>query len=309
MAVFNPPQALPGVAFALARFVQREGGSAPRARVDAALDPFRGNDVSGNVKDTVIVLKALELLDETDEVLCITDRFAQRLDEPLTRAAFEVALRREVHAVDRDGDPWDDSSAVGGRDAGRALSWFLCQPALAAPMAFDGPPERSADLRQRADLGGAADALLAFENDVRFGSFRRWAVGLGLATPVRARSHSGQIATYVEPVPTAAIEAELSLLSPNHMPVGGLLDELRRAMPYLPGGATAERLIARVGAPLDPAVQRGRLHTSLGEALLTLEARGLVTFEALADADGVILEHGPDGRKVTHVTFSAEVTK
>lgn len=307
MAVFNPPQALPGIAFALARFVQREGGNAPRARVEAALDPFRRDAVSGNVNDTVTVLKALELLDETDEVLGITDRFAQHLDEPLTRAAFDRALRREVHAVDRDGDPWNDTSAVGGRDAGRALSWFLSQPALAAPMAFDGPPERSADLRQRADLGGAADALLAFENDVRFGAFRRWAVGLGLATPVRARSQSGPTATYLEPVPTAGIEAEICFLSPSHMPVGELLGELRRAMPYLPGGATAERLEARAGAPIDPAVQRGRLHTSLGEVLLTLEARGLVTFDALADADGVIVEHGPDGRKVTHVTFNAEV--
>lgn len=317
MAVFNPPQALPGAAFVLVRFLLRVGGSAPRPRVVAALHPFSsdtepGNTSDtkqGNVNDTVTVLKALGLLDETEETLRITDRLAQHLEEPLTRAVFDTALRREVHAVDRDGDPWDDTSAVGGRDAGRALSWFLSQPALAAPMTFDGPPERSADLRQRADLGGAADAVLAFENDVRFGAFRRWAVGLGLATPVRARSQSGQIVTYLEPVPTAAIAAELALSVRSRVPVSDLLSELRTTMPYLPGGVTAERLEARTGAPLDAAVQRGRLHTSLGEALLTLEARGLLTLDALADAEGVILEHGQDGRRVTHVTINSEVTK
>lgn len=309
MAVFNPPQALPGVAFSLVRFVQREGSSALRSRVVAALDPFRGDTVSGNVTDTVTVLRALGLLDEIDETLRITGRLAQHLDEPLTKSAFDAALRREVHAVDRDGDPWEDASAVGGRDAGRALSWFLSQPALSAPMAFDGPPERSADLRQRADLGGGADAVLAFENDVRFGAFRRWALELGLATPVRARSHSGQVTTYLEPVPTGAIAAELARSARGNVPVSDLLSGLLTAMPYLPGGATAERLKARAGAALDPAVQRGRLHTSLGEALLTLEARGFVKLDALADADGVILEHRSDGRRVTHVTFNSEVTR
>lgn len=309
MAILNPPQALPGVAFALLRFLHREGGAAPRDRTLAALHPGGDGAEQGNLRDTISALRALKLVEDGEGTLRITERLAGRLDDPFTRAGFDAALRREVHAVDRDGDPWNDASAGGGRDAGRALSWFLAQPALAPPLTFDGPPDRSADLRQRADLGAGPDAVLAFENDVRFGAFRRWAVGLGLATPVRVRTQAGQVATHLEPVPTAALAAELARRGPGQVPVGRLLNDLRRDMPYLPGGATTDGLEARVGAPLDPAAQRGRLHTSLGEALLTLEASGEIELSGLDDADGVVLEDGIDGRRVTHVTITTAVSR
>lgn len=307
MAVLNPPQALPGVAYAIVKFLHRVGGSVPRSRMLAALYPTGGAEDQGNLRDTVSALRALELVSDNGGYLQITERLGRRLGESMTRPEFDAIMRREIHAVDRDGDPWTDASAIGGRDAGRALSWFLAQPALGPALAFDGPPERSADIRQRADLKGYE--ILAFENVERFRPFLRWAVALGFASPVKVMTGGGKATTLHEPVPTAALAAEIERIGARRVAITDLLNDLRTAMPYLPGGTTGLRLQDRMRAPIDPAALKGRLHSSLGEGLLTLESLGTISLSGLADAEGVIIDNGIEGRRVTHVAINAEVAR
>lgn len=302
MAVINPPDALPGAAFVITKYLQRTETAVAADELSALLSPLRPQEPGtrlGNIHRTLTVMENLGMVGDRN-VVSLADDFAARIDEPVTRPRFDSALRRLIVDPRRNGDdPWDDlSDSAGGRDIARALSWFLAQHAVGSALIFGGPGEHDADARQLNDLQGLGPNARAVPNPEQWNSFRRWAPALGLATPCRVLAGAA-----LEPVPAAAIAAELAERSPGQHPLPEVLRDLRTVMPYLPGGATAAQLEARIGGPIDPDERDGFLASSLAESLLLLEARGTISLNALADAEGVQVRDGEKPRPLTHITI------
>jgi hypothetical protein len=306
MAVINPPDALPGAAFVITKYLQRTNAPVAADELASLLSPMRPQEPGarlGNIHRTLSVMENLGMIGDRD-VVGLTDDFAARIDEPVTRPRFDSALRRLIVDPRRNGDdPWDDfNSSAGGRDIARALTWFLAQPAVGSPLIFGGPGEHDADARQLNDLQALGPNTRAVPNQEQWNSFRRWAPALGLATPCRVLI-GGRLTDALEPVPAPAIAAELADVKPGQRPLPEVLRELRTVMPYLPGGATAAQLEARIGTPIDPDERDGFLASSLAESLLLLEARGTISLRALADAEGVQVRDGETTRPLTHITI------
>ncbi len=305
MAVLNPPNALPGMAFVLTKYLQREGGKASREELAAVLSPMQERDAvlkpGSNLSGTLSVMENLGLVSWTNPVV-LTKNFAGSIDAPVSRPTFDAAIRRTIVDTKRDGkNVWDDDGIDGGKDIARALTWFLGQPAYGPVLAFGVEAPHDADARQLNDLARLKASSKVIANNERWLSFRRWAPALGLAVPTRV-TIGGKLTEALEPVPVEAINAELDAIGAGQHPIPETLRVLRAAMPYLPGGATAQQLEKQLGAPLDPDEQAGFLASSLAESLLLLEARGRISLAALADAEGVQLRDGDTTRPVTHIT-------
>jgi hypothetical protein len=307
MAVINPPDALPGAAFVITKYLQRTEASVAADELASLLAPMRPQEPGtrlGNIHRTLTVMENLGMIGDRD-VVSLTDDFAAHIDRPVTRPRFDRALRRMLVDPRRDGEnPWDEmSNSTGGRDIARALTWFLAQPALGSVLIFGGPDEHDADARQLHDLQELGPNTRAVPNQEQWNSFRRWAPALGLATPCRVLI-GGRSTDALEPVPAPAIAAELADMKPGRRSLPEVLRELRTSMPYLPGGATAAQLRDRIGASIDPDERDGFLASSLAESLLLLEARGTITLSALADAEGVQIRDGATARNLTHISIS-----
>ena len=305
MAVINPPDALPGAAFVITKFLQWTDTPVDAQSLATVLSPMRAPEAgnrSGNVHRTLTVMESLGLIDAADEVR-LSEEFSTQLDDPLTRPRFDRIMRRVLVDPQRDGkDPWEDpSDSTGGRDVTRALTWFLAQPAVGSPLIFGGPPSHDADARQLDDLRALGPNTRAVPNQEQWNSFRRWAPALGLATPCRVLV-GNRLTDALEPVPAPAINAELAELEPGQHPLQEVLQGLRSAMPYLPGGSSAEQLRNRTGTAIDPDERDGFLASSLAESLLLLEARGSISLTSLADAQGVQVRDGTSVRRLTHIT-------
>lgn len=306
MAVINPPDALPGAAFVITKYLQRAEAAVAADELASILAPLRPQEPGtrlGNIHRTLAVMENLGMVGGRDMV-SLTDDFAARIDRPVTRARFDSALRRMIADPLRNGnDPWDDTgNSDGGRDIARALSWFLAQPALGSALIFGGPGDHDVDARQLNDLQALGTNTRAVPNPEQWTSFRRWAPALGLATPSRVFV-GGRLTDALEPVPAPAIAAELAEMKSGQRPLPEVLRDLRTAMPYLPGGATAAQLEARIGGPIDDDERDGFLASSLAESLLLLEARGTISLSALADAEGVQVRDGERTRPLTHITI------
>jgi hypothetical protein len=306
MAVLNPPEALPGAAFVITKYLQRKGSAVSDDELIAMLSPLHKIDPekkSGNVFRTLSVMENLGLISDRRTV-GLTESFASDLDDPVTRPRFDAVLRRALADPERDGDdPWGDlSDSTGGRDITRALTWFLAQPACGAPLTFGSSGAHDADARQIGDLERLGANAKAVPNNEQWRPFRRWATALGLATPCRV-TIGGTMSDALEPIPAEAIAAELEGVTPGQHALPDVLRRLRIAMPYLPGGELARKLQARIGAPIDPDEREGFLASSLTESFLLLEARGSILLTSLSDAEGVQVRDGGKTRNLTHITI------
>jgi hypothetical protein len=307
MAVLNPPEALPGAAFVITKYLQRKGSAVSDDELISMLSPLHPIDPekkSGNVFRTLPVMESLGLISDRRTV-ALAESFASHLDDPVTRPRFDTALRRTLTDPQRDGDdPWEDlSDSSGGRDITRALTWFLAQPACGAPLTFGSSREHDADARQLGDLERLGLNAKAVPNIEQWRPFRRWATALGLSTPCRVMI-GGTMSDALEPIPVVAIAAELESIEAGQHALPEVLRRLRIAMPYLPGGELARKLQARIGAPIDPDEREGFLASSLTESLLLLEARGTIRLTSLADAEGVQVRDSGKTRNLTHVTIN-----
>jgi hypothetical protein len=305
MAVLNPPVALPGVAYVIAKFLHVRGAKVSRDALAPLLSPFQEPEVvlkpSANLGGTLAVMESLGIL-TGKKTVTLADGFAAQLDGDVSRSSFEAAIRRTIVDAGRDSeDPWENDSSEGGRDIARALTWFLAQPANGEPLGFGVAEPHDADARQLDELRAAGPNTRAIINIEHWRPFRRWSTFLGLATPARV-AIAGKMTDVLEPIPVGAIAAELQKTDSGQQPLPAVLNELRVAMPYLPGGRTAKQLEHRLGAAIDPDEREGFLASSLAESLLLLESRGSITLTALADAAGVQLRDDTRTRAVTHIT-------
>ena len=206
-------------------------------------------------------------------------------------------MLKHVFDLARDGDPWavaeDDAVTRGARDLTRALSWFLAQDAQGEPLSWTSNVQQL----QATQFQTIDRDRWAIRNDERWGPLTRWAPALGLASPSVARSRQGLV-----PLPTIAIADSLEELPATRMPIFEFLDALAQKLPVLPGGLIRSGLVSRLGSDPDPGIQAHAVDSSVAQVLRILEARGRLSFESFADAEGVQVST-LDQARTTHVTL------
>lgn len=300
MAVLNPPRVFPGIGRSIVNFLIENRNSWDEDRLVDAFKPQGVNEdtaASTGVKNTVSALRALRVLTpDSQGSITVSDviiKHGTRFD----RDEFRRLMLNQVLDLGRDGDPWlvgeDKAATFGARDLTRGLSWLLAQDALGPPLRWNGAAE---DL-QFAQFGPDRENTWAVVNDWQWGPFVRWSLALGLAVPSVIRSKSGLI-----PIPTVALSGVIAEMPPARMPIQDFLGALSAKIPVIHGGVIRSSLVARLGYDPDPGVQGNAVDTSIAQALRILEGRGSLTFESLADADGVLLSRF-DQRRTTHVTL------
>jgi hypothetical protein len=277
--VLNPPRVIPGLGRAIVNFLIESRSTWDEGSLaDAFKPPGVNEDVNApdGVKNTVSAFRAIGVLEiGADGELKVADQVAAQ-GSGIGRDAFRRLLLTHVFDIGRDGDSWSigegEAAQSGARDLARALSWFLAQDALAAPIRWTDSAH------------------------FRWGAFSRWAPVLGLAVTSVVRAKPGLV-----PLPTVAIADAAAELPSTRMPIQDFLGALSKKLPVLPGGVIRNGLVARLGSDPDPGIRAEAVDTSVAQVLRALEARGRLAFERLADADGVFLSRS-DQSRVTHVT-------
>lgn len=298
MAVLNPPRVLPGLGRSIVNFLLESRATWDEGGLVSAFIPEGVNESTGAadaVTNTLSAFRAIGILEtRTGGTIAVTEGIAHD-GRPFSRDGFRRVTLSQVFDMSRDGDPWaideGEASTSGARDLTRALSWFLAQNALGAPLTWN----ENVQTLQAKHFGTSDNADWPFANDTRWGAFMRWATALGLAVPSLGRS------TGLVPLPTVAVDEALAGMPAGRVPIQDLLDHLAARLPVLPGGVVRVGLVRRLGADPDPGLQAGTLDTSIAQALRILASRGRLSFETLADADGVRLSRTSTTR-TTHAS-------
>jgi hypothetical protein len=305
MAVLNPPRALPGLGRAILNFLMESKRSWDEtALIDVFKPPGLNDDSTApdGIKNTLSVFRSIGMMTSGTDVLAPSESVAQRSGgASMSRTAFRRLLQTHVLNIDRDGDPWQspegEGYTTGGRDVGRALSWFLSQDALGGSLAWTaGAASSPVQMLQLAQFPTPRNETWALTNDTRWGAFSRWAPALGLASPSLVQKKPGLI-----PLPTTAIDDVLDDLPDGRTPVTDFLAQLARAIPILHGSVARTSLVGLLGVDPDPGIAASCADSSIGQALRSLNDRGRLKFETLADAEGIRLSRR-DKTRTTHVT-------
>jgi hypothetical protein len=300
MAVLNPPRVFPGLGRAIVNFLLENRSSWDEDRLVDAFKPQGVNeDVSAPeaVRNTISALRAIGILthDSQGNTTVANSVSEQRLQ--FDRGAFRRLLLGHVLDLSRDGDPWSvaegEAASYGARDLTRALSWFLAQDALGVPLRWAD----SIQNLQFAQFGTNDHSEWAIVNVWRSGPFERWTEALGLGVPSVVRAKGGLV-----PLPTLAIADAVAEMPDKRMTIHEFLGALSLKLPVLHGGTVRSSLVARLGLDPDPGVQGNAVDTSVAQALRSLEGRGRLEFESLADADGVYLSRSNE-KRTTHVVL------
>ncbi|MEV6416169.1 protein DpdG [Kribbella sp. NPDC051718] len=303
MAVLNPPRALPGLGRTIINLLLESQRSWDE---DALLDVFKpsglNEDITAQhgVKNTILALRSIGLLTIEDGLTPSEAVLKHSSGHVLSRTSFRRLLQIQVLDTDRDGDPWQirdgEGNTSGARDITRALSWFLAQDALGGSLTWtaSSAPVQTLQLTQ---FPSNDNETWALTNDTRWGAFSRWAPALGLVSPSLVQKKPGLI-----PLPTTAIDDVLDELPAGRIPINQFLTQLALALPVLHGSVARTSLAALLGTDPDPGVAASCADSSVGQALRILADRGRVTFETLADAEGVRLSRYDEAR-ITHVTL------
>jgi hypothetical protein len=300
VAVLNPPRVLPGLGRAVVNFLIESRSSWNDAELVRAFKPPGVNEDGGaadGVKNTLSAFRAIGMLENDAQGNITVASTVTKLRSGIGRTDFRRLMLTHVLDLGRDGDPWSvgegEASTSGARDLTRALSWFLAQDALAAPLRWVDNVEKL----QSEQFGTSQNDRWALINDTRWNAFSRWAPALGLAVPSVVRAKPGLV-----PLPTVAIADAVDEMPATRMPIQEFLGALATKLPLLPGGMIRQGLLARLGTDPDPGVQANAMDTSVAQVLRQLESRGRLAFESFADADGVQLSRS-DQARTTHVTL------
>jgi hypothetical protein len=205
--------------------------------------------------------------------------------KPDSFVVFCTVLRAAVLSTATADAPLDEA---GANDVLRALAWLLA-----------GDPVGEPWTEGRAAQEAAPVGVAVFVNPTRFNAFRFWCESLGLAE--RAVLPRG-LRTALLPNPTRALRDFLvTTYAPGaDVPASRLLDELRSAVPVLPGGATSRAL----GYPSGPReVDRATTY-----ALECGQARGWLSLTRRADATDTVLLPSLEGgspRTISNVVVEA----
>lgn len=299
MAVLNPPRALPGLGRAITNFLIENRGSWDESRLIDAFKPVGVNKegATDGIKNTLSAFRAIGMLESNTGGTITASASVTAHGSSFGRDEFRRLMQSHVLNLSRDGNPWavgdGEASTSGARDLTRALSWFLAQDALGAPLNWTENIQKM----QAEQFSTGHNAQRPFANDTRWSAFTRWAPALGLAVPSVVRAKPGLI-----PLPTVAVADAVDAMPALRTPIQQFLSSLAQQLPMLPGGVIRNGLIVHLGSDPDPGIQAEVIDTSLAQVLRTLELRGKIAFESLADADGVQLSRW-DQDRVTHVTL------
>jgi hypothetical protein len=300
VAVLNPPRVLPGLGRAIVNFLIESRSSWDDARLLSVFKPPGLNDdvsAADGVKNTLSAFRAIGMLENDAQGNIPVASSVTGHGSSFGRTTFRRLMLAHVLDIGRDGDPWSvgegEASTSGARDLTRALSWFLAQDALGAPLSWVDNIQKL----QPDQFGTTQNDKWALTNDTRWGAFSRWAPALGLAVPCVLRVKQALV-----PLPTLAVADAVDEMPAMRMPIQEFLRGLAQKLPVLPGGVIRNGLVTRLGKDPDPGIQANTVDTSVAQVLRLLESHGRLAFESLADADGVQLSHS-DQARTTHVTL------
>jgi hypothetical protein len=300
LAVLNPPRVLPGLGRAIINFLIESRSAWDEAGLIDAFKPGGVNESGGaadGVKNTLSAFRAIGMLHTSPQGGITAAESVTMHGSMFGRDEFRRVMLNHVLDLDRDGDAWavgdGDASTSGARDLTRALSWFLAQDALGAPLSWNDNIQK-----MQADQFGTSENLRwPIANDTRWNAFARWAPALGLAVPSVVRGASGLV-----PLPTLAITDTIAQMPDGQMQIEDFLNALARKLPVLSRGVVRSGLVARLAVDPDPGVHNNSVDTSVAQVLRILEARGRLSLETLADAGGLFLSPSSHSR-TTHVTL------
>lgn len=299
MAVINPPSALPGLGRAIVNFLMENRSTWNEAGLVNAFKPegLNKSAATHDVTNTLSAFRAIGIVEnDTQGNITVAEDVAKHGNR-FERDEFRRLILDRVLDLGRDGDPWTigegEAATSGARDLTRALSWFLAQDALGAPLRWTD----SAQNLQFTQIGPKETGKWPIVSDAQWGSFARWTLALGLGVPSVVRAKPG-----IVPLPAVAISDVVAELPDTRMSIQEFLAVLASKLPVLHGGTVRSSLVTRLGHDPDPGVQGKVVDTSISQALRILEVREVLKFESLADAEGVFLSRSARNR-TTHVTL------
>lgn len=275
MALLNPPQVLPNVAFIAFRAVLRSGEVGLDDLVRLISHP--GAEKSQVVELTVRGGREIGLFEMDDnQVVTLGSQLAGLKPEPdvrLERASFRRAAIGLVLGPAANDYPSDTEG--GATDFVRGLCWYLLQNPSDAPARFsDSGGKRGAATLKASQLGEHDDAVL--RNDTRWGSFARWSTYLGFC-----RGHSQGIVPEPTPVVRDAILSDV--LEPGTMAITEAIGQLSVALPVLDHGRYWTEMTKLVTPDIVP--KRGEISATLSQSLLRLNDSGHIKLTRRSDAD------------------------
>jgi hypothetical protein len=300
MAVLNPPGALPGLARSLANYLITSDSPVEEGELASTFSPpgMPGGDES--VVQTLAVGHSVGLFSRNSNGTSLGEPLRSRANgSVLSKEAFRRAFVDLLLSPERNEDPWfgeDEARTAGGKDFGRALSWFLAQDALGPALTWTGVGGRgNAEDLQAAQLRDMPRDQRPFPNNTRWGAFSRWAPACGFCTYSSTRASGVGLV----PLPRIALRDVLLEMTPGDYPIGDLLDYLRKKLPVLPGGVFRLSL-DRLFTVEPPGMPSPELASSIGQTLLILESEGVIATERRGDASRELLSVEEE-RYVSHV--------
>jgi hypothetical protein len=311
MALLNPPDLTPSITRLVVETVGSRGGQMPLADVVAYCAPGAvGGDASRTVEVSTNAAITLGLLiRDGDQVRLGSQASSAAGIDGRLRSPWGSLIRsmvRESETLPRSVVANFEEDAVGERTSGvrdlaYGLTWVLAQDAFGEPLAF-GTKEgcRSVQDLQAAQIGHRRDRW-PVTNDTRWPPLVRWGSAMGLLSAAPAGAGQGEAI----PDPTAAIRAVVrALVGPERrsLTFAEFRQVIAEQLPYVDGGVLRAELAEALGSDPDPDVQAGGVDSSLGLAMLSLQAERLILIEDRSDAQHRS-EIDPGGRRigVSHV--------
>lgn len=242
----------------------------------------QGGDASAPARAAARTLREFNLIapDEKDRLNTTVSG-----PKPVTYDAFRALLRSTLLSSPPDDPPLDEA---GANDLLRALAWLLTTNPLEAPWM----EARAAQQRV------PNESTLVFVNSTRWNGFRYWAEALGFAEPALFGAEAG--ATLVANPTRALRDTVTATYRPgDDIPISRLIQDLRAAIPVLPGGAVSRAL----GFGHDAR----QVDFATGYALDGAELRGWLSLQRRADAADTMQfasrDDSGDPRVVSHVVI------
>lgn len=307
MTIINAVGSLPGLGRLIVNTVLSAGNVTDRSKLYSQILPEAirlSDNPTSNLDATLIAIRDSGLLAQTGEALEATPRVVDFCQgKLLTKDQFRRLLQISIFETNNE-DPWeqtnDERLTSGAKDLNRALSWFLAQDVRSSlTWNKSGGGLDSAELLQNQQLPTAV-TVRPFANDVRWTTFTRWSVALGLAEPVLTGNG-------LHPNPTVAIRDVTLEMTPGLRNVESYLGVITRQLPVIGGGSIRNSFLKVAGKDPDPDSAVGLIDTSIAQALLSLEEENLVVMPPpTSDANGKSIGLGSTERQITHIQIFEE---
>ncbi len=239
-------------------------------------------DASAPARAAVRTLRDFDLIapDERDRLTTTVSGA-----KPVTYRTFCALLRTTLLSSPPNDPPLDEA---GANDLLRALAWLLTTNPIESPWMEARAAQQKVP----------NESTLVFVNSTRWNGFRYWAEALGFAEPALFGAEAG--ATLVANPTRALREMVTATYRPgDDVPISRMMQDLRAAIPVLPGGAVSRAL----GFDYDTR----QVDFATAYALDGGQLRGWLSLQRRADAADTMQFAGPDdggqSRVVSHVVI------